>query len=42
MRRLLAVGLITVLLIASFPAFGTAQSNAPTTPQKDHYLPGVR
>lgn len=34
MRRLLAVGLITVLLIASFPAFGTAQSNAPTTPQK--------
>ncbi|GKZ13761.1 hypothetical protein [Haladaptatus sp. T7] len=33
MRRLLAVGLITVLLIASFPTFGTAQSNAPT-PQK--------
>ncbi|KZN24320.1 hypothetical protein A4G99_07865 [Haladaptatus sp. R4] len=34
MRRLLAVGLITVLLVALIPASGTAQSNAPTTPQK--------
>ncbi len=34
MRRLLAVGLITVLLVALFPTAGMAQSNAPTTPQK--------
>ncbi|WP_049971090.1 helix-turn-helix transcriptional regulator [Haladaptatus cibarius] len=33
MRRLLAVGLITVLLIGSLPAFGATQSDAPTTPQ---------
>ncbi|GAA0252266.1 helix-turn-helix transcriptional regulator [Haladaptatus pallidirubidus] len=33
MRRLLAVGLITVLLIGSLPALGATQSDAPTTPQ---------
>ncbi|WP_266076259.1 helix-turn-helix transcriptional regulator [Haladaptatus caseinilyticus] len=33
MRRLLAVGLITVLLIASLPTLGMTQSDAPTTPQ---------
>ncbi len=33
MRRLLAVGLVTVLLIGSLPALGTTQSDAPTTPQ---------
>ncbi|SIQ94919.1 hypothetical protein SAMN05421858_0911 [Haladaptatus litoreus] len=33
MRRLLAVGLIAVLLIASLSAPGATQSDAPTTPQ---------
>ncbi len=34
MRRLLAVGLITVLLVALLPAPGMGQSSATTTPQK--------
>jgi uncharacterized membrane protein len=33
MRRLLAVGLVTVLLIGSFPALGTTQSSSQATPQ---------
>ncbi|WP_435153028.1 helix-turn-helix transcriptional regulator [Haladaptatus sp. DFWS20] len=33
MRRLLAVGLIAVLLIGSLPALGATQSDAPTTPR---------
>ncbi|WP_458190280.1 helix-turn-helix transcriptional regulator [Haladaptatus sp. NG-WS-4] len=33
MRRLLAVGLVAMLLVGSFPAFGTTQSNGPTNPQ---------
>ncbi|WP_458206456.1 DUF7343 domain-containing protein [Haladaptatus sp. NG-SE-30] len=33
MRRLLAVGLVAVLLIGSLPALGTTQSSDPTTPQ---------
>ncbi|WP_227354892.1 helix-turn-helix transcriptional regulator [Haladaptatus salinisoli] len=33
MRRLLAVGLVVVLLVGSFPALGTTQSSSQETPQ---------